>query len=137
MAHYSVQPRHEILLKDYEFLSFARNMAKKIGKITIKSLSDKYRKKLFDHAKQSATGELNNASERALQKIAKANSDWIGTKIASKIIKVSKSFPEVSSETAINETENIEHGKEIPKEIYIYIYIYICISKEDRKLLII
>ena len=61
---------------------------KKIGKITIKSSSDKYRKKLFDHAKQSATGARNNASERALQKIAKANSDWIGTKIASKITKV-------------------------------------------------
>ena len=29
MAHYSVQPRHEILLKDYEFLSFPWNMAKK------------------------------------------------------------------------------------------------------------
>ena len=30
MARYSVHPRHWIFVNDYEFLSFARNMGKKI-----------------------------------------------------------------------------------------------------------
>ena len=30
--HYSVQPRDQIFVKDYGFLSFAKNMGKNIGK---------------------------------------------------------------------------------------------------------
>ena len=86
-------------------------MSKKIVKIISKNLAVKYSKKLLDHAKQSATGATNNASKRAIQKTANANSYWIGTKIASKITKVSKISPETSSETVINKTEHIEHGK--------------------------
>ena len=42
MTCYSVQPRDQIFLKDYGFLSFAENMGKKIGQNISKSLSSKY-----------------------------------------------------------------------------------------------
>ena len=38
----SVQPRDQIFVKDYEFLSFAKNMGKNIGKNISKNLRDKY-----------------------------------------------------------------------------------------------
>ena len=43
----------------------------------------------------------------------------IGNKIADKIRKVSKTSPQNSLKTVTNETESIEHDKEIPKERYI------------------
>ena len=42
MTCYSVQPRDQIFLKDYGFLSFAKNTGKKIGQNISKSLSSKY-----------------------------------------------------------------------------------------------
>ena len=58
MTRYSVQPRDQIFVKGYGFLSFVKNMCKNIGKNISKSLSGKYspsvlaiRQKLLDHAK--------------------------------------------------------------------------------------
>ena len=39
MTHYSVQPRLQIFVKGYGFLSFARNIGTNIGKNTSKNLS--------------------------------------------------------------------------------------------------
>ena len=64
MRRYSVQPRDRIFVKDYGFLSFARNMGENVSK----NLSSKYSQKLLDHAKQSATDALKTASERAIKK---------------------------------------------------------------------
>ena len=71
-------------------------------------MSGKYRLKLLDHAKQSATDALQNA--------AQATSDLSGNKIASRIMKVSRTSPQNNSETITN-----EHDKEIPKKKDIYI----------------
>ena len=38
---YSVQPRDQIFVKDYEFLSFSKNMGKNNGKNKSKNLSGK------------------------------------------------------------------------------------------------
>ena len=54
MTQYSVQPRDQIFVKGYGFLSFARNIGKNIDKNISRNLSSKYSQKLFDHAKQSA-----------------------------------------------------------------------------------
>ena len=58
MTRYSVQPRDQIFVKGYGFLSFVKNMCKNFGKNISKSLSGKYspsmlamRQKLLDHAK--------------------------------------------------------------------------------------
>ena len=58
-----------------------------------------------------------NSFKKAVRKIAEANGDLIGNKIANKIIiKVSKTSPENSSET-----KNIELDRKIsPKKIYIF-----------------
>ena len=81
-------------------MSFAINISKNIDKNISKNLSGKYRLKLLDHAKQSATDALQNA--------AQATSDLSGNKIASRIMKVSRTSPQNNSETITN-----EHDKEI------------------------
>ena len=52
---FSIQPGNRIFAKSCGFLSFAKNMCKKLSK----SLSGKYSQKLLDYAKQSATDALN------------------------------------------------------------------------------
>ena len=79
MTRYSVQPRDQIFVKGYGFLSFAKIMGISIGKITSKILSGKYSQKHFDHVKQSATDALKTTSKIIIQK-----------KITDKITKVSK-----------------------------------------------
>ena len=64
-----------------------------------KNLSSKYIQKPLDHAKQFATDALKTASERVIQKTAKATGDLIGNKIAVRITKVSKTSPQNNSET--------------------------------------
>ena len=75
---YSIEPRY---LKEYGFLSFAKNMGN--------NLSDKYGQKLFDSAKTSTTGAIKTASKRAVQKTAKVTGDLIGNKFTNKITSVS------------------------------------------------
>ena len=121
MTQYSVQPRDQIFVKDYGFLSFAKNMSKNIGKNIIKKLSSKYSpgmlvmcQKLLDHPKKSATDTLKISSKRFIQKIAEATGDLIGNKITIRISKVSKNLQQNSSETVTYELD-----KEITKERYI------------------
>ena len=68
MTLYSVQPRDWLFVKDYGFLSFAKNVGRNIGKNIRKNLSNKYSQRLIDHAKQSAIDTLKTASKRAIQK---------------------------------------------------------------------
>ena len=79
---YSIEPRDRIYVKVYRFLSFAKNMGKR--------LSNKYGQKLLDSAKKSTRDEIKTASKRAIQKTAEATGGLIGNKIADKITKVSK-----------------------------------------------
>ena len=48
MMYYSVQPKNQIFVKGYGFLSFAKNMVKNVGRNISKNLSSKYSQK---HAK--------------------------------------------------------------------------------------
>ena len=75
---YSIEPRDRVYVKGYGFMSFARSM------------SNKYRKKLVDTAKKSATDAIKTASKRAIQKTVEATGDLVGNKIADKIRSVSK-----------------------------------------------
>ena len=75
---YSIEPAERRYVKDYRFLSFARN------------LNNKYGQKLADSAKKSATDAFKIASKRAIQKTAEATGDLIGNKIADKITSYSK-----------------------------------------------
>ena len=110
MLRYSVQPRDQIFVKGYGFLSFARNMGKNISK----NLSSRYSQELLDHAKQSATDAFKTNTKRAIQKTAEATGDLIGNKIADKITKFSKTSPQNSFET--NEEEILRERYISPKE---------------------
>ena len=56
--HHPVQPRDRIFVKEYGFLSCAKNVGKNVSKKIRKNLTGKYGHKLLDHAKQSATDAL-------------------------------------------------------------------------------
>ena len=59
-----------------------------IRKNICKNLSGKYRQKLLDHDKQSATDAFKTASKRVIQQTAKRTGGLIGNEIANKITKV-------------------------------------------------
>ena len=60
---YSIEPRKKIYVKEYRFLSLAKNMGK--------CLSNKYGQKLLDSAKRSTRDAIKTASKRAIQKTEK------------------------------------------------------------------
>ena len=68
MTRYSVQPRDQIFVKDYGFLSFAKHMGKNTCKIISKNLSGKYSQKLLGHAKKSETDAFKTVSKGAIEK---------------------------------------------------------------------
>ena len=90
MIRYSVQPRDQIFVKGYGFLSFTKNMGKNIGKNISKNLCGKYSQKRLDHTKQYATDALKTSSKRVIQKSGEATGDLIGNEISNRITKVSK-----------------------------------------------
>ena len=81
-VRYSIEPRDRIYVKEYGFLSFARNMGK--------NLSNKYGQNLFDTATKSTKDAIKITSKKVVQKTAEATGDLIGKKIADKIISISK-----------------------------------------------
>ena len=76
-------------------MSFAKYMGKNLHKRMSKNLSSKYRQKVLDYAKQSATYALKSASTKAIQKTAEPNRDFSGSKIANKVAQASKNHPKI------------------------------------------
>ena len=92
MMTYSREPKYRKHVKEYGFLSFAREFG------------DKYGKKLIDSATKTGMDAAKIASKRVVQKTAEVTSDLIGNKIADKITSLGKQK---------------EKLKEKPEEIYI------------------
>ena len=82
MMQHSFQPRDQIFVKAYGFLSFAKNINK--------NLSGKYSQNLLDHAKESATDTVKTIIKRVIQETAETAGYLISNKIADKIMKASK-----------------------------------------------
>ena len=82
MMQHSFQPRDQIFLKGYGFLSFAKDINK--------NLSGKYSQNLLDHAKESATDTVKTIIKRVIQETAETAGYLISNKIADKITKASK-----------------------------------------------
>ena len=76
-------------MKEYGFLSFAKNMGRHANKVA-KSLSNKCSKNLLDNAKKFTTDAIKTASKRAIQKTAEATGNFNGNEIVDKITSVSK-----------------------------------------------
>ena len=70
---YSIEPRKRRYVKEYGFMSFARNF------------SNKYSKSLIDKGIDVSKNFAKTAGKRILQKSAEATGDLIGNKIADKI----------------------------------------------------
>ena len=87
MTRESVQPRDQIFVKGYGFLSFAKNMDKNIGKNIRKNLSSKYSQKILDHVKQYPTDAFKKPSKRAIKKKLIATVDLISNKIPNVLAK--------------------------------------------------
>ena len=111
---YSVQLTDQVFVKDYGFLSFAKNCGKNIGKNISQNFRGKYSQKVLDHAKQSATDALKATSKIVTQKTAEVTGDLIGNTTVNRITKVSRSSPQNNSKTIRN-----EHDNEIHKGRYI------------------
>ena len=77
-----------IFVKGYGFLSFDKNMGKKICKNISKNVSGKYspgmlavRQKLLNHAKKFATDVVKTSSKRVIQKHQKQLVIWLVIKL--------------------------------------------------------
>ena len=70
-------PRDQIFAKGHEFLSFAKNMSKIVGK----NLNSKYRQKLLDHARQSAPDVLKDILKAFDDFKNKQKSVWSNVKV--------------------------------------------------------
>ena len=84
---YSIEPRERRYVKEYGFLSFARNLGTHATKVA-RNLNNKYSQKLADSAKKSATDAFKIVSKRTMQKIAKTTGDLVGNTIANKITSI-------------------------------------------------
>ena len=100
-----------MFVRDYGFLSFAKNVGKNIGK-NISQISQKR----IDHATQSPADTLKTTSKRVIHNTAESTSDLIGNAISDRIRKV---LPQNSSPQNSLEIIKNENDKEIPKERYI------------------
>ena len=67
---YSIDPRHQIFVKGYGFLFFAKN------------IDSKYGQKLLGTTKKLAIHALKTALKRLIQKVAEETGDLVGNKTA-------------------------------------------------------
>ena len=79
---YPLEPKDQIYVRDYGFLSFAKNF--------VKNLSGKYGEILLDNAKKSTKDALKTTSKRAAQKTAEATGDLFVIKLLIKLQKPKK-----------------------------------------------
>ena len=86
MTWYLVQPTERIFVKGYNFLSFAKNMGKNIGKV--KTWAVNIARSFLIMLNNLQQMQLKLVSKRVIQKTAEATGDLIGNKIADKITKI-------------------------------------------------
>ena len=96
---YSTEPRDEIYVKGYGFLSFAKSMSKK------------YSQKLLNSGKKSTTDAIKVVSKRGIQKLPEVASDLIGHNITDKISVSKELHSKKSSQNNLDKVNN-EHTKE-------------------------
>ena len=93
----SIQPKDQIFVKGYGFLSFAKNIRKTIGKIISKDLSGKYSHKLLDLAIQSAADALKINSKNLFKKQQKQLLNLLAIKLQIKIQKSQELYHRIVS----------------------------------------
>ena len=94
MMCYSVQPRDQIFVKGYGFLSFDKNVDKNIGQNINKNVSGKYSQELLNMLKNLQQMRLTLLQKYQFKKQQKQLVILIGNKIADRIKKVSENLPQ-------------------------------------------
>ena len=108
---YSIEPRERRYVKEYGFMSFARNF------------SDKYSKSLMDKGIDLSKTFTKTAGKKILKETAKATGDLIGNKIADKITSSSKkSYDEVINEIPIERYISPKERQKIIDELKLAYY---------------
>ena len=124
---YSIEPRVKIYVKEYGFLSFARNIGKNATKVA-KSMSNKYCQKFIGSAKKSPTDAIKTRFKKSNLKNAKATGDLIGNIIVDKITNVSTKLHPKSPKELHPQNNDANNKIEVTnKNIYL--------QKKDNKLL--
>ena len=83
MARYSNEYRDRLIVKEYGFLFFAKNMGQNISN----HLSSKYSQKLLDHTKHYATDAFKPALKGRLKGIAEEVGNLLGHRITDVVVK--------------------------------------------------
>ena len=106
---YSLEPRERRHVKEYPFLSFARNIGTHATKVA-KNTSNKSGQKIADIARKSAADVIKTASKGAIQKKAEATEDLVDNKVADKITSTSKKpLDEESLSTEVNKDTYLQN----------------------------
>ena len=87
---YSVQPREQISVKGYRFLTFAKNIGRNIGKNINKSLSGKYSQNFSIMLHNLQQMHLKLLLKKQFKKTVEATGDLIDNKTADRIQKNQK-----------------------------------------------
>ena len=66
MTCYSIEPRDQIFVKGYRFLSLAKTMSKNIGKNIGKNLSSKYGPSMLAYTSKTYRSYLNSLLQKQL-----------------------------------------------------------------------
>ena len=112
MTTYLVQPRDQMFLKSYRFLSSAKSMGKNIGKNISKNVAGKYCQKFLIMLNNLQQMRLKQLQKQCFEKQQKQLVIWLVIKL---LIKISKNSQQNNSKTVTNKLD-----KEIPKRRYIY-----------------
>ena len=110
------------------FLSFAKNMGKRLG--------NKYGRKRLDSAEKPTIDAIKTASKRAIQEKAEATGDLIGNKIAYKITSVSKNSSRNNNNDNNNNNNNNNSNNDDDDDADVAAHKKRYISHEEKQQLI-
>ena len=128
---YSLEPRYRRYVQGQGFMSFARNIGNKYGKILFdkgidagKSMKKKYGKKILDNSISAGKDFAKIAGKKVLTKSAEATGDLIGNKIADRITKSTRNKAQKEDDRIMEETQEIiippEKREQIIKDLKLF-----------------
>ena len=87
MQSYLIKLIDGTLMREYGFLSFAKDMGKNVDKSVSRNVSNKFSQQRLDHTLKSVKNAFKTASKGPIKKPAEGSVDLIDNKIADKTTK--------------------------------------------------
>ena len=107
---YSLKPRYRKYVQGQGFMSFAKNIGNRYGKILFNksmNVGKKYGNKLLDNSISAGKNFAKIAGKKVLTKSAEATGDFIGNKITDKITKSSRNKAQKEDDRIMKETQEL------------------------------